>query len=193
VIILAHGAAVLAALWPAAHSCELDHPTGGTYHPWDRARLYRLETSLTQRDTIRQCWNSKWRQAVLLTAVRLGFDFGCLLTALRATTVADPRALPGAAILLRRPHRRRGPPINHGRTRLVGGKPQRPADPGRASTPAKRLPALSAYRVASSWLPLLAGRRLPLYLTNTAMKKKTAARPSRHAGQGWRSIVDRLR
>ncbi len=32
----------------------------------------------------------KWRQAVVLTAGRLGFDYGCLLAALRATG-ASPR------------------------------------------------------------------------------------------------------
>ena len=32
----------------------------------------------------------KWRQAIVLTAGRLGFDYGCLLAALRATG-ASPR------------------------------------------------------------------------------------------------------
>ncbi len=40
---------------------------------------------LTERDTIRAVLGKKWWQAVLLTSGRLGFDFGCLLAALRAT------------------------------------------------------------------------------------------------------------
>jgi uncharacterized membrane protein YbhN (UPF0104 family) len=38
-----------------------------------------------QRDTIRAVLDRKWQQAVLLTAGRLGFDCGYLLTGLRAT------------------------------------------------------------------------------------------------------------
>ncbi len=45
---------------------------------------------LAERDTIRAVLGSKWRQAILLTAGRLGFDYGCLLAALRATG-AEPR------------------------------------------------------------------------------------------------------
>jgi uncharacterized membrane protein YbhN (UPF0104 family) len=40
---------------------------------------------LAERDTIRAVLGRKWRQAVVLTAGRLGFDYGCLLAALRAT------------------------------------------------------------------------------------------------------------
>ena len=40
---------------------------------------------LTERDTIRTVLGEKWWQAALLTAGRLGFDYGCLLAALRAT------------------------------------------------------------------------------------------------------------
>jgi uncharacterized membrane protein YbhN (UPF0104 family) len=45
---------------------------------------------LDERDTIRTVLGKKWWQAVLLTAGRLGFDFGCLLCVLRATG-AHPR------------------------------------------------------------------------------------------------------
>ena len=45
---------------------------------------------LAERDTIRAVLGRKWWQAVLLTAGRLGFDYGCLLAALRATG-ADPQ------------------------------------------------------------------------------------------------------
>ena len=39
---------------------------------------------LAERDTIRAVLGRKWRQAIVLTAGRLGFDYGCLLAALRA-------------------------------------------------------------------------------------------------------------
>jgi Lysylphosphatidylglycerol synthase TM region len=45
---------------------------------------------LAERDTIRTVLGQKWWQAVLLTAGRVGFDYGCLLCALRATG-ADPQ------------------------------------------------------------------------------------------------------
>jgi hypothetical protein len=41
---------------------------------------------LDQRDTIRGVLDRKWWQAALLTAGRLGFDYGCLLAALCATS-----------------------------------------------------------------------------------------------------------
>ena len=40
---------------------------------------------LAERDTIRAVLGRNWRQAAVLTACRLGFDYGCLLAALRAT------------------------------------------------------------------------------------------------------------
>src|SRR5262249_53418617 len=40
---------------------------------------------LTDRDTIKSVLGKNWWQAVLLTTGRLGFDFCCLLAALRAT------------------------------------------------------------------------------------------------------------
>jgi Lysylphosphatidylglycerol synthase TM region len=45
---------------------------------------------LAERDTIRAVLGKKWWQAVLLITGRLGFDYGCLLAALRATG-AHPR------------------------------------------------------------------------------------------------------
>ncbi len=45
---------------------------------------------LAERDTITTVLGEKWRQAVVLSAGRLGFDYGCLLAALRATG-ASPR------------------------------------------------------------------------------------------------------
>ena len=40
---------------------------------------------LRQRDDIRSTLGRDWMRAVVLTAGRLGFDYGCLLCALRAT------------------------------------------------------------------------------------------------------------
>ena len=132
---------------------------------------------LTQRDTIRAVLDRRWWQAVLLTVGRLGFDYTCLLAALRATG-ADPTALPGAAGLRRRQHRR-PPPAHPGWARYRGGQPQRPADPGRrpprlrppghSRLPGRVLLAPPARRAAG--LPALPA---PL---------RTAGRPARHAAR----------
>src|SRR5215472_18022574 len=51
-----------------------------------RPPLTGLDTRLlTDRDTIKSVLGKHWWQAVVLTAGRLGFDFCCLLAALRAT------------------------------------------------------------------------------------------------------------
>src|SRR5260370_1393786 len=56
-----------------------------------RPPLTRLDSRLlTERDTIRSVLGRNWWRAVLLTTGRLGFDFCCLLAALRATGT-DPR------------------------------------------------------------------------------------------------------
>src|SRR5215472_7130928 len=62
---------------------------------------------LAERDTIRAVLGENWRQAVVLTAGRLGFDYGCLLAALRHRSRAA--ALPGPAGLRRRRHHRAVP------------------------------------------------------------------------------------
>jgi hypothetical protein len=92
---------------------------------------------LDERDTIRTVLGKKWWQAVLLTAGRLGFDFGCLLCVLRATG-AHPAPLPRTAGLLRHRHHR-APPVHSGGPRHCGGEPERPADPGRRP-PRRRRP-----------------------------------------------------
>ena len=114
---------------------------------------------LAERDTIRAVLGRKWRQAIVLTAGRLGFDYGCLLAALRATG-ASPRpslvllAYSAAGILALFPITPGGLGIVEaslsGLLILAGVRP------GYAV-----LPTL-AYRIASYWLPLLAG--LPAYL-----------------------------
>jgi uncharacterized protein (TIRG00374 family) len=114
---------------------------------------------LTERDTIRAVLDRKWWQAVLLTAGRLGFDFGCLLAALRATG-ADPR--PSLVLLA------------YSTAGIVALLPLTPGGLGiveasmsglliLAGVPAGyAVVATLAYRIASYWLPLLAGP--PAYL-----------------------------
>ncbi|HET6191417.1 MAG TPA: lysylphosphatidylglycerol synthase transmembrane domain-containing protein, partial [Trebonia sp.] len=114
---------------------------------------------LDQRDAIRRVLGKKWWQAILLTAGRLGFDFGCLLAALRATG-ADPR--PSVVLLA------------YSAAGIVALLPLTPGGLGiveasltgllvLAGIPAGHaVLAVLAYRIASYWLPLLAGP--PAYL-----------------------------
>ncbi len=88
---------------------------------------------LSQRDTIRTVLDRKWRQDILLTAYRLGLDYGCLLAALRATG-ADPR--PSLVLLAYSAALRPSAlPAYPRRTGHRGGKPERPAGPGRLCAP----------------------------------------------------------
>ena len=48
---------------------------------------------LAERDTISAVLGKNWRQAAVLTAGRLGFDYGCLLAALRATGASPQPSL----------------------------------------------------------------------------------------------------
>jgi uncharacterized protein (TIRG00374 family) len=114
---------------------------------------------LAERDTIRAVLGRHWRQAVLLTAGRLGFDYGCLLAALRATG-ADPQ--PSLVLLA------------YAAAGVVALFPLTPGGLGIVEAslsgllilagvrPGYALLATLAYRVVSYWLPLLAG--LPAYL-----------------------------
>jgi uncharacterized protein (TIRG00374 family) len=114
---------------------------------------------LAERDTVRTVLDRKWRGAVLLTAGRLGFDYGCLLAALRATG-ADPR--PSLVLLA------------YAAAGIIALFPLTPGGLGIVEAslsgllilagvhPAYALLATLAYRVISYWLPLLAGP--PAYL-----------------------------
>jgi uncharacterized protein (TIRG00374 family) len=114
---------------------------------------------LDQRDAIRQVLDSKWWQAVLLTAGRLGFDYGCLLAALCATG-----ASPQPSLVL----------LAYAAAGIVALLPLTPGGLGiveasltgllvLADVPAgDAVLAILAYRIASYWLPLLAGP--PAYL-----------------------------
>jgi uncharacterized protein (TIRG00374 family) len=114
---------------------------------------------LAERDTIRSVLGKNWRQAVLLIAVRLGFDYGCLLAALRATG-AEPQ--PSLVLLA------------YSAVGVIGLLPLTPGGLGIVEASLSGLLILAgvragyavlailAYRIASYWLPLLAG--LPAYL-----------------------------
>jgi uncharacterized protein (TIRG00374 family) len=117
------------------------------------------ERLLAERDTIRAVLGRKWWQAVLLTAGRLGCDFGCLLAALRATGASPHPSLvllaysaAGILALL---------PLTPGGLGIVeAGLSGLLVLAGVGASDA--LLATLAYRVASYWLPLLAGP--PAYL-----------------------------
>ena len=114
---------------------------------------------LAERDTIRTVLGQKWWQAVLLTAGRVGFDYGCLLCALRATG-----ASPQPSLVL----------LAYAAAGIVALFPVTPGGLGIVEAslsgllilagvhPGAALLATLAYRIASYWLPLLAG--LPAYL-----------------------------
>jgi uncharacterized membrane protein YbhN (UPF0104 family) len=114
---------------------------------------------LAERDTVRAVLGRDWRQAVLLATGRLGFDYGCLLAALRATG-ADPRpslvllAYSSAGIIALFPLTPGG--LGIVQASLSGLLILAGVRPGYAVL------ATLAYRVASYWVPLLAGP--PAYL-----------------------------
>src|SRR5271165_5309739 len=125
-----------------------------------RPPMTGLDTRLlTERDTIRTVLGEKWWQAALLTAGRLGFDYGCLLAALRATG-ASPR--PSLVLLA------------YSAAGIIGLFPLTPGGLGIVEASLSGLLILAgvhagdaflatlAYRIASYWLPLLAGP--PAYL-----------------------------
>jgi len=125
-----------------------------------RPPLTGLDTRLlAERDTIRAVLGQKWWQAVLLTAGRLGFDYGCLLCALRATGAG-----PQPSLVL----------LAYSAAGIVALFPLTPGGLGiveaslsgllilAGTRPAYAFLATLAYRIASYWLPLLAGP--PAYL-----------------------------
>jgi uncharacterized protein (TIRG00374 family) len=117
------------------------------------------ERLLAERDTIRAVLGKNWRQAVLLTVGRLGFDYGCLLAALRATGTG-----PQPSLVL----------LAYAAAGIVALFPVTPGGLGVVEASLSGLLILAgvrasyavlatlAYRIASYWLPLLAGP--PAYL-----------------------------
>ena len=116
---------------------------------------------LSERDAIRSALGRSWYRAVLLIGGRLGFDYACLLSALRATG-SDPNP---ALVLLA-----------YAAAQIIALVPITPGGLGIVEASlsgllvlagvsgAKAVVATLAYRLASYWLPMLAGGiAYPLY------------------------------
>lgn len=109
---------------------------------------------LDQRDAIRSTLGREWRRAILLSTGRLGFDYLCLLAALRATG-SNPRpslvllayAASGILALL---------PLTPGGLGIVEASLSSLLVLAGVSV-SKAFVATLAYRLASYWLPLAAG------------------------------------
>ena len=153
------GVIVLRTDWPLA---TLGRVAQGLWNRLTRGRrpVTGLDTRLlTERDTIRAVLGKDWRRAVVLTAGRLGFDYGCLLAALRATG-----ASPQPSLVL----------LAYSAAGIVALFPVTPGGLGIVEASLSGLLILAgvrggyaylatlAYRIASYWLPLLAGP--PAYL-----------------------------
>lgn len=132
---------------------------------------------LAERNTIRAVLGQHWWQAALLTAGRLGFDYGCLLAALRATG-ADPK--PSLVLLA------------YAAANIIALLPITPGGLGIVEAslsgllilagvrPGYAVLATLAYRVASYWLPLLAGP--PAYLLFRSRYGRLISRPATRSG-----------
>jgi uncharacterized protein (TIRG00374 family) len=173
------GGILLCADWPLAVLGRAaqrvrNRVTRGRHPP-----LTGLDTRLlAERDTIRAVLGRQWWQAVLLTAGRLGFDYGCLLAALRATG-ADPH--PSLVLLA------------YSAVGIVALLPLVPGGLGIVEASLSGLLILAgvsasyallatlAYRVASYWLPLLAGP--PAYLLFRHRFGRPVPRPATHGGR----------
>jgi len=154
------GVVVLRADWPLAAIGRAAQSLRNWVTRGRRPPLTGLDQRLlAERDAIRAVLDRKWWQAALLTAGRLGFDYGCLLAVLRATG-AGPRpslvllAYSAAGIVALFPLTPGG--LGVVEASLSGLLVLAGVHPGYAVL------ATLAYRVASYWLPLLAGP--PAYL-----------------------------
>jgi uncharacterized protein (TIRG00374 family) len=160
VLLAAAGAVVLHADWPLrglARAIERLHNHVFARH---RRPLTGLgKRFLHDRDSVREVLGRHWRKALLLTTGRIGFDFGCLLGALRATG-AHPQpslvllAYAAANIIELIPLTPGGLGIveaSLGGLLVLAGVPSSSA-----------FVATLAYRLFSYWLPVLAGG--PAYL-----------------------------
>jgi uncharacterized membrane protein YbhN (UPF0104 family) len=160
VLLAAAGAVVLQADWPLRGLARAVQNLHNHVFARHRQPLTGLDKRfLADRDSVRGVLGRQWRQALLLTTGRIGFDFGCLLGALRATG-AHPQpslallAYAAASILALIPLTPGGLGIvEAGLASLLvlAGVPSSAA-----------FVATLAYRLASYWLPVLAGG--PAYL-----------------------------
>ena len=154
------GEIVLRADWPLATAGRVAQGLRNRVTRGRRPPVTGLDRRLLdQRDTIRGVLDRKWWQAALLTAGRLGFDYGCLLAALCATG-----ASPQPSMVL----------LAYAAAGIVALLPLTPGGLGIVEASLSGLLVLAgvragyavlailAYRIASYWLPLLAGP--PAYL-----------------------------
>ena len=154
------GVIVLRADWPLATLGRAAQRLWNRITRGHRQPVTGLDTRLlAERDTIRAVLGKDWRQAAVLTAGRLGFDYGCLLAALRATG-----ASPQPSVVL----------LAYAAAGIIALFPVTPGGLGIVEASLSgllivagvrggyALLATLAYRIASYWLPLLAGP--PAYL-----------------------------
>lgn len=149
------GVIVMRADWPLATVGRVAQSVWNRVTRGHRQPVSGLDKRLLdERDTIRGVLGEHWRQAVVLTVGRLGFDYGCLLAALRATG-AEPQ--PSLVLLA------------YSAAGIIALFPITPGGLGIVEASLSGLLILAgvragyavlailAYRIASYWLPLLAG------------------------------------
>src|SRR5271165_3950679 len=149
------GMIVLRTDWPLAKAGRVAQSVWNRVTRGHRQPVTGLDQRLlAERDTIRAVLGENWRQAVLLTAGRLGFDYGCLLAALRATG-AEPQ--PSLVLLA------------YSAAGIIALFPLTPGGLGIVEASLSGLLILAGVRagyavlaILSYWLPLLAGP--PAYL-----------------------------
>ena len=160
VLLAAAGAVVLHADWPLRGLGRAVQGLHNRVFARHRQPVTGLDRRfLADRDSVRQVLGRHWRQALLLTTGRIGFDFGCLLAALRATG-AHPQ--PSIALLA------------YAAADIVALIPLTPGGLGIVEVSLASLLVLAgvpssaafvatlAYRLFAYWLPVLAGG--PAYL-----------------------------
>jgi len=160
VLLAVAGAVVLQADWPLRGLGRAVQNLHNHVFARHRQPLTGLDKRfLADRDSVREVLGRQWRQALLLTTGRIGFDFGCLLGALRATG-AHPQ--PSLALLA------------YAAASIVAFIPLTPGGLGIVEASLAGLLVLAgvpsssafvatlAYRLFSYWLPVLAGG--PAYL-----------------------------
>jgi uncharacterized protein (TIRG00374 family) len=180
VVYAAFGVIVLRTNWPLATLARAAQSVWNRVTRGHRPPVTGLdEKVLAQRDTIRTVLGEHWWQAALLTAGRLGFDYGCLLAALRATG-ASPR--PSLVLLA------------YAAANIVALLPLTPGGLGIVEAslsgllilagvrPGYAVLATLAYRIGSYWLPLVSG--LPAYLLFRRRYERPVPRPATSSGAG---------
>jgi uncharacterized protein (TIRG00374 family) len=160
VLLAVAGAVILQADWPLRGLARFVQKLHNQVFARKREPLTGLdERFLKDRNGVRAVLGHQWRQALLLTTGRLGFDFGCLLGALRATG-----AHPQPSLVL----------LAYAAADIIALIPLTPGGLGIVEAGLASLLVLAgvpsssafvatlAYRLVSYWLPVLAGG--PAYL-----------------------------